>query len=120
MSLVLPNNLSGGKHTAKGRKRISDARGDPVPGLGRQATIEEVPEEEHRAADPQTKPHDAQQARYRVYQADDPMLEPDEYGAELTKDARVWKVYVQEADRWDAELVDGWNKHVFKPSTRVN
>jgi hypothetical protein len=38
------------------------------------------------------------------------MLEPDEYGAELTKDARVWKVYVKEADRWDAELVDGWNK----------
>ncbi|CEL63373.1 hypothetical protein RSOLAG1IB_10709 [Rhizoctonia solani AG-1 IB] len=110
MSLVLPNKLSGGKHTAKERKRTSDARGDPVPGLGRQATIEEIPEEEHCAADAQTKPHDAQQARYRVYQADDPMLEPDEYGAELTKDARVWKVYVKEADRWDAELVDGWNK----------
>jgi hypothetical protein len=38
------------------------------------------------------------------------MLESDEYGAELTEDARVWKVYVKEADRWDAELVDGWNK----------
>ncbi|CCO34115.1 hypothetical protein BN14_08207 [Rhizoctonia solani AG-1 IB] len=113
MSLVLPNNLSCDKHTAKERKRSSDARGDPVPGLGRQATIEEIPEEEHCAADPQTKPHDAQQARYRVYQADDPVLEPDEYGAELTKDARVWKVYVKEADRWDAELVDGWNKQAL-------
>ncbi|CAE6444288.1 unnamed protein product [Rhizoctonia solani] len=110
MSLVLPNNLSGGKFIAKERKRTSDARGNPVLGLGRQATIEEVPEEEHRAADPQTKPHDVQKARYRVYQTDDPMLEPDEYGAELTKDARVWKVYVKEADRWDAELVDGWKK----------
>ncbi|CEL63393.1 hypothetical protein RSOLAG1IB_10729 [Rhizoctonia solani AG-1 IB] len=65
MALVLPKNLSDGRHTAKERERNTDARGDPVPGLGRQATIEEVPEEEHRAANPQTKPHDAQQARYR-------------------------------------------------------
>ncbi|CCO34117.1 hypothetical protein BN14_08209 [Rhizoctonia solani AG-1 IB] len=113
MSLVLPNNLSGGRHIAKDRKRTTDARGDPVPGLGHQATIEKIPNEEHCATDPLTKPHDAQQARYRVYQADDPMLEPDEYGAELTKDARVWKVYVKEADRWDAELVDGWNKQAL-------
>ncbi|CUA77041.1 hypothetical protein RSOLAG22IIIB_12500 [Rhizoctonia solani] len=34
----------------------------------------------------------------------------DEYGAELGKEARVWKVYIDETDRWDAELVDGWNK----------
>ncbi|CAE6384336.1 unnamed protein product [Rhizoctonia solani] len=40
----------------------------------------------------------------------DPTMEPDEYGAELGKEARVWKVYVKEADRLDAELVDGWNK----------
>ncbi|CEL63370.1 hypothetical protein RSOLAG1IB_10706 [Rhizoctonia solani AG-1 IB] len=116
MSLVLPNNLSGGRHIAKDRKRTTDARGDPVPGLGHQATIEKIPNEEHCATDPLTKPHDAQQARYRVYQADDPMLEPDEYGAELTKDARVWKVYVKEADRWDAELVDGWNKFLIESS----
>ncbi|CAE6450424.1 unnamed protein product [Rhizoctonia solani] len=38
------------------------------------------------------------------------MMEPDEYGAELGKEARVWKVYVKETDRWDAELVGGWNK----------
>ncbi|EUC62838.1 transmembrane protein, putative [Rhizoctonia solani AG-3 Rhs1AP] len=37
-------------------------------------------------------------------------MEYDEYGAELGKEARVWKVYVKEADRWDAELVEGWNK----------
>ncbi|KAH7345432.1 hypothetical protein B0J17DRAFT_563735, partial [Rhizoctonia solani] len=36
--------------------------------------------------------------------------EVDEYGAELGKEARVWKVYVKETDRWDEELVDGWNK----------
>ncbi|KAG8779745.1 hypothetical protein FRC12_023873 [Ceratobasidium sp. 428] len=34
----------------------------------------------------------------------------DEYGEELGKDARVWKTYVQEAARWDADLVDGWNR----------
>ncbi|CAE6489857.1 unnamed protein product [Rhizoctonia solani] len=37
-------------------------------------------------------------------------MEPDQYGAELSRDARVWKVYVKETDIWDAELVDGWNK----------
>ncbi|CAE6440446.1 unnamed protein product [Rhizoctonia solani] len=34
----------------------------------------------------------------------------DEYGAELRRDARVWKTYVREADKFDAELVDGWNR----------
>ncbi|CCO34113.1 hypothetical protein BN14_08205 [Rhizoctonia solani AG-1 IB] len=120
MALILPNNLSGDRHIAKEKQRTADAEGRPVPSLGRQATIEKMPDEEQDAAYPQTKTHDAQQARYRVYQADDPVMEPDEYGAELTKDARVWKVYVKEADRWDTELVDGWNKQVFNPSIRVN
>ncbi|CAE6429251.1 unnamed protein product [Rhizoctonia solani] len=34
----------------------------------------------------------------------------DEYGAELRKDARVWKAYVKEADKFDMEQVDGWNR----------
>ncbi|CAE6364225.1 unnamed protein product [Rhizoctonia solani] len=34
----------------------------------------------------------------------------DEYGAEMGKEARVWKVYVKETNRADTELVDGWNK----------
>ncbi|KAH7329798.1 hypothetical protein B0J17DRAFT_207785 [Rhizoctonia solani] len=37
-------------------------------------------------------------------------LESDEPGAELAREARVWKVYIGETDKWDAELVDGWNK----------
>ncbi|CAE6479282.1 unnamed protein product, partial [Rhizoctonia solani] len=40
----------------------------------------------------------------------DPLNGLDAYGAELSKDARVWKVYVDEADRYDNELVDGWSK----------
>ncbi|CAE6495756.1 unnamed protein product [Rhizoctonia solani] len=37
-------------------------------------------------------------------------LNPDERGAELAREARVWKVYVGETDKWDAELIEGWDK----------
>ncbi|KAG9074200.1 hypothetical protein FRC06_010860, partial [Ceratobasidium sp. 370] len=40
----------------------------------------------------------------------------DDYGKELGKDARVWKTYVQEAYRWDSDLVDGWNRFVIESS----
>ncbi|KDN33187.1 hypothetical protein RSAG8_13724, partial [Rhizoctonia solani AG-8 WAC10335] len=45
----------------------------------------------------------------------DPKFQPtqerfDEYGAELEPDARVWKTYVREADKFDAEQVEGWNR----------
>ncbi|CAE6450738.1 unnamed protein product [Rhizoctonia solani] len=33
----------------------------------------------------------------------------DEYGAEMEPNARVWRVYVDETDKADKELVDGWN-----------
>ncbi|KAG9073535.1 hypothetical protein FS749_015032, partial [Ceratobasidium sp. UAMH 11750] len=38
--------------------------------------------------------------------ADDPEDEP---GEEMAREARVWRTYVKEADRWDRELVDGRN-----------
>jgi hypothetical protein len=34
----------------------------------------------------------------------------DDYGAEMKKDAKVWKHYVEETDRTDKEMVQGWNK----------
>ncbi|EUC58235.1 transmembrane protein, putative [Rhizoctonia solani AG-3 Rhs1AP] len=34
----------------------------------------------------------------------------DDYGAELDKEARVWSAYVREAEQWDDEMVDGWNR----------
>ncbi|KAJ1299776.1 hypothetical protein OPQ81_011992 [Rhizoctonia solani] len=37
-------------------------------------------------------------------------MEFDQHGAELGKDARFWRAYVKEADEWDEELVNGWNK----------
>ncbi|GAB1524327.1 hypothetical protein RhiTH_007480 [Rhizoctonia solani] len=39
-------------------------------------------------------------------------LEPDEQGAELAREARVWKVYVGETDKWDKEVIEGWEKRV--------
>ncbi|KAH7339304.1 hypothetical protein B0J17DRAFT_569561, partial [Rhizoctonia solani] len=34
----------------------------------------------------------------------------DDYGSELDRDARVWSAYVKEAEQWDDEMVDGWNR----------
>ncbi|CAE6461354.1 unnamed protein product [Rhizoctonia solani] len=34
----------------------------------------------------------------------------DEYGGELARDARIWPTYVREAERWDEDMVDGWNR----------
>ncbi|KAG9124412.1 hypothetical protein FRC07_011726 [Ceratobasidium sp. 392] len=36
----------------------------------------------------------------------------EDYGEEMSKDAKVWQVYVRETDKADEELVDGWNKFV--------
>ncbi|CAE6357673.1 unnamed protein product [Rhizoctonia solani] len=36
----------------------------------------------------------------------------DEYGAELGQDARVWKTYMKEADKFDQEQVNGWHRQV--------
>ncbi|KAG8732119.1 hypothetical protein FRC11_000651 [Ceratobasidium sp. 423] len=33
-------------------------------------------------------------------------------GAELSKEATIWKSYVKEADEYDKELVEGWNKYL--------
>jgi hypothetical protein len=35
----------------------------------------------------------------------------DDYGSELDKGARVWSAYVREAEQWDDEMVDGWNRY---------
>ncbi|CAE7205057.1 unnamed protein product, partial [Rhizoctonia solani] len=34
----------------------------------------------------------------------------DDYGSELDKEARIWSAYVKEAEQWDDEMVDGWNR----------
>ncbi|QRV94419.1 hypothetical protein RhiJN_22437 [Ceratobasidium sp. AG-Ba] len=57
---------------------------------------------ERTAADPQME-----QAPGGIrIQLEDPEDPP---GEEMSKNARVWKTYVREADRWDKEMVDGRN-----------
>ncbi|KAG8793215.1 hypothetical protein FRC12_003505 [Ceratobasidium sp. 428] len=34
---------------------------------------------------------------------------PDEPGAEMFKEARIWRTYVKETDRWDKDLMEGRN-----------
>ncbi|KAG8715434.1 hypothetical protein FRC08_010582 [Ceratobasidium sp. 394] len=34
----------------------------------------------------------------------------DDYGSELARDARIWPAYVKEAEKWDEDMVDGWNR----------
>ncbi|KAG8726477.1 hypothetical protein FRC10_007100, partial [Ceratobasidium sp. 414] len=36
----------------------------------------------------------------------------DEPGEEMAREARVWRTYVRETDRWDKELIDGRNKFI--------
>ncbi|KAG8697625.1 hypothetical protein FRC09_007746, partial [Ceratobasidium sp. 395] len=40
----------------------------------------------------------------------DLQAELDDYGSELARDARIWPAYVREAEKWDEDMVDGWNR----------
>ncbi|KAG8724837.1 hypothetical protein FRC09_013277, partial [Ceratobasidium sp. 395] len=59
---------------------------------------------------PQPEPDQDQDGGY--FEA--PRPDYDDYGQELGKNARFWKTYVREASRWDADMVDGWNKFVIE------
>ncbi|CAE6409087.1 unnamed protein product [Rhizoctonia solani] len=91
MSLLNPSDLSsGGKKPPKSRSGLPPELGmDP--------------------SSPDPTPHAPPSSRMPAVNTD-PIAERDEYGAEMGKEARVWKIYVQETDRADTELVDGWNK----------
>jgi hypothetical protein len=44
-------------------------------------------------------------------QTDSPkLLDVGPYAPRLRKGAEFWKTYVEEADKWDKELSEGWNK----------
>ncbi|CAE6449306.1 unnamed protein product [Rhizoctonia solani] len=90
MSLLNPTYLSGGG------KKPPKSSADPPPG----------PEMAHPPPDLTPSAPPVTQVPVNT----DPTMERDEYGAEMGKEARVWKIYVKETDRADAELVDGWNK----------
>ncbi|QRV99369.1 activating signal cointegrator 1 complex subunit 3 [Ceratobasidium sp. AG-Ba] len=60
------------------------------------------------------EPEPASQASEQVRLGQKPFDAPragfDDYGAELSPDARIWPTYVDEAKAWDEEMVDGWNR----------
>ncbi|EUC61825.1 hypothetical protein RSOL_408140, partial [Rhizoctonia solani AG-3 Rhs1AP] len=91
MSLLNPTYLSGG-----GKKPPKSTSGLP-PELG-------------MASSPPDPTASAPPSNQMPAVNTDPTMERDEYGAEMGKDARVWKIYVRETDRADTELVEGWNK----------
>ncbi|CAE6439279.1 unnamed protein product [Rhizoctonia solani] len=93
MSLLNPTYLSGG-----GKKPPKSTSGLP-PELG-------------MASSPPDPTASAPPSNQMPAVNTDPTMERDEYGAEMGKDARVWKIYVRETDRADTELVDGWNNDV--------
>ncbi|QRV96300.1 hypothetical protein RhiJN_24318 [Ceratobasidium sp. AG-Ba] len=48
----------------------------------------------------------AEPIKWSALKMEDP---DDEPGAEMEKEARVWRTYVKETERWDKEMVDGRN-----------
>ncbi|KAG8684300.1 hypothetical protein FRC08_013764, partial [Ceratobasidium sp. 394] len=128
MTNLLPGNLS-----KDYRKKLTES-GDPGPGPGstdkdtvgsqgamplclddqdtnKNATkqVPEGPTIDNPASD---KDAQAQQEKEKIPAArytEGPRAGYDDYGQELGKDARFWKVYLQEAKVWDADMVDGWN-----------
>ncbi|CAE6474673.1 unnamed protein product [Rhizoctonia solani] len=109
MEFLIPTNRSASATKGKRKEKGIDPQGNPLPSSSHQGFIKDIPDVENRNTESK-EAQATQPIQYKIYQQDDPFMQEDEYGAELTRDARVWKVYVKEADRWDAELVDGWNK----------
>ncbi|KAG8704386.1 hypothetical protein FRC09_003555, partial [Ceratobasidium sp. 395] len=60
--------------------------------------------------DQQTAPQPVPDEDEDIGYVEAPRPDYDDYGEELGKNARFWKAYVQEASRWDEDMVDGWNK----------
>ncbi|KAG8678360.1 hypothetical protein FRC09_019900, partial [Ceratobasidium sp. 395] len=60
--------------------------------------------------DPEPNFQPSAEARLGSKRPDAPRVGFDEYGAELGPDSRIWPAYVKEAEMWDEEMVDGWNR----------
>ncbi|KAG8724839.1 hypothetical protein FRC09_013279 [Ceratobasidium sp. 395] len=82
-------------------QNADNSRGEqaPIDGSGSMPTQSEP-------AAPHAEPEEDQDNRY----VEAPRPDYDDYGEELGKNAQFWKTYVREASRWDADMVDGWNK----------
>ncbi|KAJ1304272.1 hypothetical protein OPQ81_005432 [Rhizoctonia solani] len=61
-------------------------------------------------SDPDINPKTTSHQRLSSTPVDATRTGYDDYGSELDKDARIWSAYVKEAEQWDDEMVDGWNR----------
>ncbi|KAG9083489.1 hypothetical protein FRC07_013900, partial [Ceratobasidium sp. 392] len=59
-----------------------------------------------KASQAATKINSEQPQMSEIGTTEDP---PDRFGEEMTREARVWRTYVVEADTWDKEMIEGRN-----------
>ncbi|CAE6437365.1 unnamed protein product [Rhizoctonia solani] len=88
----------------------------PLRDAGTAPRITSIQPKQSRASTRQSAPNRGQRLPTATFGNTDPRTtgipqeEFDEYGAELEPGARVWKTYVKEADKFDTEQVEGWNR----------
>ncbi|CAE6454729.1 unnamed protein product [Rhizoctonia solani] len=118
MDIFLPHTRRD-KHK-QGRSQSLPARPDPVYRSDFRGRMKEIPRNGTEAASklpPQAgeMAFDKQTMREEIYPQRRSLdewshLKPDERGAELAREARIWQVYVGETDKSDKELIEGWDK----------
>ncbi|KAG8681696.1 hypothetical protein FRC11_000777, partial [Ceratobasidium sp. 423] len=129
MSLMLPSNLSKGigslpktaplRHATVFEEHLDDTK---VRGLARIDTEPNTAPELGQASpviDRETSGPETTTAKTKIPQKGGGQDYFDEEGTELGKDAKFWKVYVEETDRWDAEVIDSWNKFLIESSKKL-
>ncbi|KAG9119520.1 hypothetical protein FRC07_005419 [Ceratobasidium sp. 392] len=123
MSLMLPGSYSQpykSKVTQKEDKILdSDIQQEPLnmkpPEERANPHIVEAPAAPAAHSDTNPLVNEKTETKNQVY-TNPPHPGYDDYGKVLGKDARVWKAYVQEASRWDTDMVDGWNRFAIESS----
>ncbi|EUC62860.1 transmembrane protein, putative [Rhizoctonia solani AG-3 Rhs1AP] len=132
MSILIPANLSGLSHRVKEKqKEVPSQESSSVSGSGSNAGLATMgsagmsSQEEYQAPAATLKPDLEREIGDTSPRGFRNSLEPtsttkyDQYGAELGKEARVWDVYVKETDKWDTELVEGWNNFLIESSKQL-
>ncbi|KAG8724841.1 hypothetical protein FRC09_013281 [Ceratobasidium sp. 395] len=105
-------------HPNSASKPPTASNDSDLPGQTKGNNADAGGEEQAPISDDQSKPPTGQQVAPQPSSDEDedggyvegPRPDYDDYGQELGKNARFWKTYVKEAYRWDADMVDGWNK----------
>ncbi|CAE6503847.1 unnamed protein product [Rhizoctonia solani] len=118
MNAVFPSGLgrSALRPTRIIRKQLDGnvmSAGHPIPKVGTAEYASQQPQSQHRPQQAHTS--SAQDLGIKDRPRDDRPRgdgSSEDFGmegAELSKEATIWKSYVKEADEYDKELVEGWN-----------